>query len=310
MKRIIYCFASFFLLTYCTNSTEQNNTFEEATESIEEEETDQEKEEDREDSPKPEEDDTSSEDVKPDIEYETYYRGLEKLTGEALAKGLYEKIKGHKTVTYRQSYSILMELDKDPENPENIEGIFSDFSINAAIKYADGNGWNREHIWAKSRGDFGNAPGPGTDLHHLRASDVSTNSARNNRSFDEADEPYFDEDGIAKGETGCFTSNNEWIWEPRDERKGDIARMLFYMAIRYEGENGEPDLKLVDYTPGRGDKSPIHGKLSTLLIWHEADPVDNKERIRNNLIYDKYQGNRNPFIDHPEFARMIWGHTF
>jgi len=53
-----------------------------------------------------------------------------------------------------------------------------------------------------------------------------------------------------------------------------------------------------------------HGKLSTLLIWHEADPVDNKERIRNNLIYDKYQGNRNPFIDHPEFARMIWGHTF
>lgn len=281
MKKIIYWLVVSLLFTSCVNPNKQNGSFDESKE--------------------------EKVGAESNIKFEPYYSGLEGLKGTNLAEGLYQKIKGHKTVTYRQSYDILMELDRDPDNPENIEGIFSDFSINAATKYADGNGWNREHIWAKSRGDFGNAPGPGTDLHHLRASDVSTNSARNNRSFDVADEPYFDEDGIAKGETGCFTSNSEWVWEPRDERKGDIARMLFYMAIRYKGENGEPDLKLVDYTPGRGDKSPIHGKLSTLLNWHEADPVDDKERKRNDLIHDKYQGNRNPFIDYPEFAKMIWG---
>jgi len=253
---------------------------------------------------------TPTESSENQVEYEPYYKGLENLEGEALAKGLYERIKDHKTFSYRQCYDILIELDRDPENPKNIECVFTDFSIDAENQYADGNGWNREHIWAKSRGDFGNAPGPGTDLHHLRASDVSTNSARNNRSFDEAENPYIDEDGNAKGETGCYTSNVEWVFEPRNERKGDIARMLFYMAIRYEGENGEPNLELVDYTPGRGSKEPIHGKLSTLLRWHEEDPVNDKERLRNNLVYQRYQGNRNPFIDHPEFARDIWGYDF
>ena len=242
--------------------------------------------------------------------YEDYYSGLETLKGEALAKGLYLKIKNHKTFTYRQCYDILIELDSDPENPNNVIGIYSNFSMNAAKQYNEGNGWNREHIWAKSYGDFGTAPGPGTDLHHLRASDVSTNSARNNRTFDEADEPYTDGDGNYLGESGCYTSSVEWVWEPRNERKGDIARMIFYMDIRYEGEGGEPDLALVDEIPDRGSKEPYHGKLSTLLRWHEEDPVSEEEKNRNELIYEKYQKNRNPFIDHPEFARKVWGYEF
>ncbi|UZR92272.1 endonuclease I family protein [Chondrinema litorale] len=243
-------------------------------------------------------------------EYEAYYSGLEELDGEALAKGLYQKIKGHKTFTYRQCYDILMELDQDPDNSNNVIGIYSNFSMDAAKQYDDGNGWNREHIWAKSYGDFGTSPGPGTDLHHLRASDVSTNSARNNRTFDEADEPYTDGDGRYQGESGCYTSSVEWVWEPRNERKGDIARMIFYMDVRYEGENGEPDLALVDEIINRGSKEPYHGKLSTLLRWHEEDPVSEEEKQRNELIYEKYQKNRNPFIDHPEFARMVWGYDF
>lgn len=242
--------------------------------------------------------------------YEEYYSGLESLEGEALTKGLYQKIKDHKTFTYRQCYDILMELDSDPNNPENVIGIYSDFSMDAEKQYNDGNGWNREHIWAKSYGDFGTAPGPGTDLHHLRASDVSTNSARNNRTFDEADEPYTDGDGLYQGESGCYTSSVEWVWEPRNERKGDVARMMFYMDVRYEGEGGEPDLVLVDEITNRGSKEPYHGKLSTLLRWHEEDPVSEEEKIRNELIYEKYQENRNPFIDHPEFARKIWGYEF
>jgi len=88
--------------------------------------------------------------------------------------------------------------------------------------------------------------------------------------------------------------------------KGDVARMIFYMAVRYEGENGEPDLEIVDYILDQSDKSPIHGRLTDLLRWHEEDPVDDEERRRNDVIYS-YQENRNPFIDNPHYVGSIWG---
>ena len=78
--------------------------------------------------------------------------------------------------------------------------------------------------------------------------------------------------------------------------------MMFYMATRYEGESGDPDLELVDYT---GTDGPIFGKLSTLIEWNAEDPVDDFERNRNDVVYS-YQGNRNPFIDHPEFVDAIY----
>ena len=77
------------------------------------------------------------------------------------------------------------------------------------------------------------------------------------------------------------------------------------MATRYEGENGEPDLEIVDFIPDKSDKSPIHALLATLLIWNETDTVDDFEQNRNNIIYS-YQHNRNPFIDHPEYINRIW----
>ena len=95
MKKKTYWFIALFIFAYCTSPTEKSDSFNEAAEESE-----------RENSPKAEEDDTSSEDKKPNVEYEPYYRGLEQLTGEALAEGLYQRIKGHKTVTYRQSYYI------------------------------------------------------------------------------------------------------------------------------------------------------------------------------------------------------------
>jgi hypothetical protein len=78
--------------------------------------------------------------------------------------------------------------------------------------------------------------------------------------------------------------------------------MMFYMATRYEGESGDPDLELVDYT---GTDGPIFGKLSTLIEWNEEDPVDDFERNRNEVVYS-YQNNRNPFIDHPEYVNAIY----
>jgi endonuclease I len=157
--------------------------------------------------------------------------------------------------------------------------------------------WNREHVWAKSHGDFGNDPPCGTDAHHMRPTDASVNSARGNKDFDNG--------GIQHSEaTGCYYT--EYTWEPRDEVKGDVARMIFYMEVRYEGDNGELDLEVVDWVNSAPD--PEHGKFSTLYEWHQQDPPDAFEINRNEVIYS-YQGNRNPFIDHPEFLINIYEPT-
>lgn len=149
---------------------------------------------------------------------------------------------------------------------------------------------------------LGQIRGAGTDVHHLRPEDISVNSARNNKDFDVGGSLYIDK----SGPTECYSDADSF--EPRNAVKGDVARMLFYMAVRYEGDNGEPELELVDAvntfdmnTPGKG----YHGKLSTLLQWHISDPVDSFEINRNNVVY-KYQKNRNPFIDHPEYVDEIW----
>ncbi len=236
----------------------------------------------------------------------SYYSTAEGLTDANLKAALYNIIKGHKKFPYTSSspdvWDILKETDKDTINPDNVILFYTGWSVNAAQEYNNGNGWTREHVWAKSRGDFGTTMGPGTDVHHLRPEDNSVNSARNNRWFDNCTTPYIDGDGP----TGCFTSTTSWVWQPRDKVKGDVARMIFYMATRYEGENGEPDLEMIDYLPLDDNTSePIHAKFNTLLQWHLEDPVDNYERHRNEVIYS-YQLNRNPFIDHPEYVALIW----
>jgi len=238
-----------------------------------------------------------------------YYGNANGLSGENLKTALYNIIKGHTEFSYTSSstdvWDILKETDRDPDNSENVILLYTGWSVNAAQEYNHGNGWTREHVWSKSHGDFGTSKGPGTDVHHLRPCDGSVNSAKNNKDFDEGGEEYFD-NGIA---TGCYSNSESWTWEPRDAVKGDVARMIFYMAVRYEGENGEPDLELVDYTFSSPNKEPLYGKKSTLLQWNIDDPVDDWERNRNNIIYNDYQHNRNPFIDHPEYADAIWGTT-
>ncbi len=235
-----------------------------------------------------------------------YYAGTENLRGKALKHALYEIIKGHKEYPYSSSntdvWDILKETDKDTANPNNVILFYTGWSVNAAQEYNNGKGWNREHVWAKSRGDFGTSLGPGTDVNDIRPADISVNSARNNRSFDTCTVPYLD-NGVV---TGCYTSTDKWVWQPRKEVQGDVARIIFYMATRYEGENGEPDLTVVEYLPSKSDKSPVQAKLSILLKWNISDPVDNFERHRNNVVYS-YQHNRNPFIDHPEYVNRIWG---
>ncbi|MGB0933473.1 MAG: endonuclease [Lishizhenia sp.] len=239
-----------------------------------------------------------------------YYNSAEGQTGSELKNALHLIIDDHTEFSYSSSstdvWDMLKETDKDPNNPNNVILIYSGVSVNAAQEYAGGNGWNREHVWAKSRGDFGNSIGPGTDAHHLRPCDVSSNSSRSNRAFNNCTSCSPVEDTWGN-QTGSLINNNEFSFEPRDAVKGDVARMLFYMAVRYEGTNGEPDLELTEQILPSNDQQPLHGVLSTLLEWNEIDPVDDFERNRNNVIYSNFQGNRNPFIDHMDLANYVFG---
>ena len=236
-----------------------------------------------------------------------YYDSANGLSGSALKNELNNIIDNHTEFEYTASstdvWDILKEADRDPNNSSNVILIYTGKSVDAAQEYNSGSGWSREHVWAKSRGDFGTDLGPGTDVHHLKPADVSTNSARNNRWFAECSTPYLDG---GTDSTGSYTSTSEWVWKPRDEVKGDVARMIFYMDTRYEGENGELDLEVIDYIPTDNNTlEPIHAKLSDLLNWHKEDPVDAFEQNRNNVIYS-YQNNRNPYIDNPEYVNLVY----
>lgn len=227
-----------------------------------------------------------------------YYESAQGLTGEELKQALHMIIKDHVEFPYSSDntdvWDILKEADRDPDNSDNVILIYTGWSVNAAQEYNSGSGWNREHVWAKSHGDFGTTPPAGTDAHHLKACDVSVNSARGNKDFDNGGSQHSEA-------IECYADADSW--EPRDAVKGDVARMMFYMSTRYEGENGNPDLELVNYT---GTSGSYFGKISTLLEWNAQDPVDDFERNRNNVVFS-FQENRNPFIDHPEFADYIWG---
>jgi len=103
----------------------------------------------------------------------------------------------------------------------------------------------------------------------------------------------------------CSTDADSW--EPPWFDRGNIARSLFYMAIRYTGDAAnEPALVLTDDTVLINSASSYMGKLSTLLAWHEADPVDTSEQMRNDQVYSLYQTNRNPFVDHPEWVNLTF----
>jgi endonuclease I len=224
-----------------------------------------------------------------------YYDAAAGRTGTALRSALHGIIDNHTGVSYSTVWTALRETDEDPNNPNNVIELYSGTSISKTSNGGDPDDWNREHTWAQSHGDFGTATGPGTDLHHLRPTDVTVNSTRGNKDFDNGGSAVYQC-------PDCFTDANSF--EPADNVKGDVARMLFYMAVRYEGDDGWPNLELNDSTSN--GSVPLHGRISVLLAWHTADPVSATERRRNEIIYTDWQGNRNPFIDHPEWADQIW----
>ena len=211
--------------------------------------------------------------------------------------------------------------DYDPNNADNILGFYSGISFSNDWDQADT--WNREHVWPQSlsNGNWKKDNG-GADMHHIRPEITSINGERSNRLFYEQ-----------KGQGKPFKYNGKVIayegeqiregtWEPLDNRKGDCARIVFYMFTHYNNPttldrydnledscystaNSKGSLRGLKFTHvvyAPNDKEA----LKMLMRWHELDPVDQLEINRNNGVFG-IQHNRNAFIDHPEFVEKIWG---
>lgn len=258
-----------------------------------------------------------------------YYAAVVGSDMASLRTTLHAAVENHVRYPYSDSatdtWDILEQADEDPDNSSNILTIYRNSSI---AKFGGGSGpYNREHTWPRTYGFPSEGSSyPYTDCHHLRLSDPGYNSDRGSRAFGTCNagctERTTETNGGVGGMGGGYPGDSNWFtgsdggtgtWEAWDHRQGDVARSILYMAVRYEGGvHGvtglpEPDLELTDDTglvTGTGSNTTglaYMGRLSTLLAWHAADPPDDDERRRNEVVY-RYQGNRNPFVDHPEWA--------
>ncbi len=245
-----------------------------------------------------------------------YYDTVDVTTPATMRTTVHNIIDGHTKIYYTSSstdtWDVLERADEDPYNSGRILDVYQNRTF---IKHTTGNDdYNREHTWPNSLGfpDDGSTNLPYTDRHHLSLCDISYNSSRGNLYYDDCVSgctPYAADYSDGQSGTNVRDYNSWGTWQGR---KGDVARAMFYMDVRYEGDAGaEPDLILTDnasliVTSGGNNASVAYmGLLQTLLEWHFDDPVDDKERDRNDAIYI-YQHNRNPFIDHPEWVGYIF----
>ncbi|MGO3127213.1 MAG: endonuclease [Luteimonas sp.] len=262
-----------------------------------------------------------------------YYARVNTSSPGQLRCSLHQTIRGHTSYPYSggttNTWTILEIADEDPGDSGKVLDVYRNRSYTKGSSRAGtGSGltYNREHTWPKSlgfpstSGDKGLPNAPHTDAHMLYLSDTDHNSARGNKSLADctasancSERATEANHGIGGG-TGLFPGNSNWtnasgfqVW---GHRKGDIARAVLYMAIRYEGGvhpttgQSEPDLELTDDRSRivATSASPAYmGLLSTLLAWHQADPPDAREQARNEVVFS-FQGNRNPFIDQPQWA--------
>ncbi|WP_339916017.1 endonuclease [Yeosuana marina] len=187
-------------------------------------------------------------------------------------------ISKHTTIlSYAQRHQYLYNADADLDNPDNVILMYTGES-RYWEEYTSGTNpyspqtFNTEHIYPQSLLSSTDAV---TDLHHLRSADASINSDRSNH-------PFIDGSGANRTIDGK--------WYPGDDWRGDVARMVMYLNIRY------------------GETFDKVGGLDLFIKWNLDDPVSDFEKQRNNVI-EGAQGNRNPFIDNPYLATLIWGGT-
>ncbi len=221
----------------------------------------------------------------------SYYSGVNfSKTGNALKSELATLITSThtNTISYSELQTLMKSSDVDPQNPANLLLIYGSQSSGIHQRSRPvGGSWNREHVYAKSKGtpNLGTS-GPGADGHHLRPADNTLNSTRGSLLFD---------DGT--GATAYKTSRGGWF--PGDEWKGDVARILMYMYVRYNSRCLPLNITMNPSTYS-SDFPDI------LLKWNIEDPVSDFEKQRNSVVAQT-QGNRNPFIDNAYLATVIWG---
>jgi len=259
-----------------------------------------------------------------------YYNDVNANSPAQLRSSLHGAIDDHTRFPYSSSstdtWDILESADQDTTDASRVTTVYSNKSYS---KQGGGNNnYNREHSWPKSYGfpDDNSSNYPFTDAHHLFISESRYNSLRGNEYFDDcnascAENNTTTNDGRG-GQGGGYPGDSNWSdsnsWEVWVERRGDIARAMFYMDLRYEGGNhgitgaSEPDLRLTNdinlisqSSTGNNLSVAYMGLLSTLLQWHLQDPVDVDEMNRNDTVFS-FQGNRNPFVDHPEWVACIY----
>ena len=180
----------------------------------------------------------------------------------------------------------------DQTDCENEDGRVLLIYTSYSATMSQWNGWNREHVWPQSKGG-GNTSGGGADLHHIRPSDAVVNSTRGNKSYG-----YANGGSAVKGSnpaTGCLGGySSSSYFEPLDNVKGDIARIVLYVYVRWGSDWGADSV------------TEVFQSVDVLLEWCALDPVDTWEMGRNEVV-EAYQGNRNVFIDYPELAWLIFG---
>lgn len=236
-------------------------------------------------------------------ETQGYYDSLDGLSDLALRQALQDIIADPNSVraqTYADVIDILKEADQNPENSNQVWLLYTEegrAKLDLQTGSSNTGKWNREHTFPRSRGGFDDieedeiADGidvfwtteadslrhGNSDAHALRAADAAENSARGNQHYGQYIGP--------SGTLGSF--------------RGDVARSVLYMEIRYNG------LEVVNGFPSTTGQL---GDLATLLDWHRNDPPDDFEMNRNNVVYN-WQRNRNPFIDQPLLVEYIWGNN-
>lgn len=231
-----------------------------------------------------------------------YYDSLNGKSGDELRSALQEIIADPEIVeahSYNDVIDIIKKADQNPENSGQVWQVYLETprsKLDLQLTSSNIGVWNREHVWPRARGGFYSIDADtivdgkenfwptnadslrhaNSDAHGIRVADGQENSMRGNKFFGEYTGPA--------GTAGKF--------------RGDVARAIFYLDIRYNG------LEVVNgYPEGETGK---FGDLAIMLDWHRADPPDDYEVNRNNVVYD-WQKNRNPFIDMPDLAEYIWG---
>lgn len=240
--------------------------------------------------------------------YNTGKRGTTCTSLSSQAKSYYTSSYSYSTLSAKSAYSLKSSLKTLMTNTHSYKTTYN--NLKTYTKYSDANAgsssrivdfytsatysgtwdsgstWNREHVWPQSLGSF-TTSNCGSDLHHLRPTDPKVNSTRNNLPYGEVSGSYKTATTSSGIVGGYYTSS---YFEPLDNVKGDVARILLYNYIRW----------------GESNLTDVIQSVDVLLQWCKQDPVDAWEMGRNDVVQN-IQGNRNVFIDYPEYAWLIFG---